>query len=576
VFAAPAALLLDATGVLLAGLVTFVIVAGGGIYDWFGQHVRIETVGNPLLGLELITLLRLLGLRHVPFCCLNRFPLDDATSRCVTWCGQLSRMFAEGSRRQALRVLLLVITVITLVKLANAALYPGFFSGDDVEIHEMTFARIFGWNWRAWELRSPFYPMTFIYPVQALLARSGVTETSALVFAGRAVVAILSSLTLWLTYRVGERLDGPGVGLAAAVALGMHRLHVTFGGSELPRPVASVFIVGAFLCLCTRKRDFITSALGGALLGIGACLRFGELAFILPAGLTTTRMSGIRHATVLIAWFVLTAAVLLGLTDAWYWGSPFYSLRKIVEYTLIDRLSSNGYQAPWFYIVALTSWSSIPVLALALYGAPRHQWSLALWWLLPIFVLSFMPHKEPRYMIPILPFVCLSAAHGLRDVLRDLGSEALWKPRIRRETAALVTVVFCVGAVLSEVGGWRFRKPSEPLKIARYISAMGCRGDVAVEQLWRVGGRLYLQPCGKLIDLGLANANRPNVLEPVLSSASVEWLVLKQPVSDDLQRDVQAAGLRPLDDWSRSPYFVARRWGPTRAESRENPGSDQR
>jgi len=56
----------------------------------------------------------------------------------------------------------------------------------------------------------------------------------------------------------------------------------------------------------------------------------------------------------------------------------------------------------------------------------------------------------------------------------------------------------------------------------------------------------------------------------------VEWLVLKQPVSDDLQRDVQAAGLRPLDDWSRSSYFVARRWGPTLAESRENSGSDQR
>ena len=81
--------------------------------------------------------------------------------------------------------MLLLIVVITVVKLANAALYPGFFSGDDVEIHEMTFARLFGWNWTAWDLRNAFYPMVFIYPIQALLAGMGIDDTATLVFAGR-------------------------------------------------------------------------------------------------------------------------------------------------------------------------------------------------------------------------------------------------------------------------------------------------------------------------------------------------------------------------------------------------------
>ena len=100
------------------------------------------------------------------------------------------------------------------------------------------------------------------------------------------VVAFLSSLTLWLVFAAGARLETPGVGLTAACLLGVHRLHVTFGGSELPRPVASLFIVGAFVCLLESPiRRGGAVVLAGALLAIGGAMRFGELVFIVPAAI---------------------------------------------------------------------------------------------------------------------------------------------------------------------------------------------------------------------------------------------------------------------------------------------------
>ena len=108
---------------------------------------------------------------------------------------------------------------------------------------------------------------------------------------------------------------------------------------------------------------------------------------------------------------------MLGGTDLWFWGSPFHSLRKVVEFTLVDRLSSRGYQPLWYYVTSLNAWTSIAVAALAVYGARGSGWRVTIWWALPLAMFSLLPHKEPRYLIALLPFVCLSAALGLNRLL---------------------------------------------------------------------------------------------------------------------------------------------------------------
>ena len=61
----------------------------------------------------------------------------------------------------------------------------GFFYGDDVEVHEMTLAALFGVEWPVWELRSAFFPMLVVYPAQQFAAWIGASSPETLVFSGR-------------------------------------------------------------------------------------------------------------------------------------------------------------------------------------------------------------------------------------------------------------------------------------------------------------------------------------------------------------------------------------------------------
>src|SRR4030081_1112955 len=127
-----------------------------------------------------------------------------------------------------------------VVKLAAAWCLPGFFSGDDVEIHEMTFAALFGHAWPVWELRSPFFPMAFVFPAPRWALALGAARPEHLVFAGRVVVALLSTLVVPLTWLAARRLSSQssGIPLLAALLVAVNKLQMSFGSSELPRPVS--------------------------------------------------------------------------------------------------------------------------------------------------------------------------------------------------------------------------------------------------------------------------------------------------------------------------------------------------
>jgi len=343
---------------------------------------------------------------------------------------------------------------------------------------------------------------------------------------------------------------------------GVHRLHVTFGGSELPRPVASVFVLGAFVCLIEAPPRTRRALLAGALLAVGGAMRFGELAFIVPAAAVAYFSGGIRPALAVVLSFGVVAVLVLGGSDLWYWGSPFHSLQRVVEFTLIDRLSSRGFQPPWYYVTALTSWTSLTIAGLALYGTQRSRWRLTLWWAVPLVIFSLLPHKEPRYLIAVLPFVCLSAALGLQRALGVLAGQSA--PIVRLQALAISLVVVCCGGFLLEIGGWRFRKPTGPVELARFVDASGCSGGVVVEQRWRVGGRLYLRRCGFTIDLEPEAASNPAALRAALDGSAAEWVLLKNPLREEQRAvlDQQGFGQVSVPDQT---YTVERRARPLKS-----------
>jgi hypothetical protein len=514
--------LLDILIIVVLAAIAGIIVSGGGTFQIGGHQVSARSVGNPLIALYgLLTLRLALG------------GLDEAAAASARVCRRVWRYLSTLSDRQALIVIGGCVLISLAFKTFNAIAYFGFYSGDDVEIHEMTMSALFGLKWPIWELRNAFYPMTFMYPAQLLCLRLGVSDPSRLVIAGRLVVVFFSTLTLLILYRAGRRHDGVAAAVLAVVFLAFSRLHVTFGGSELPRPVAACLLCAAFACLLTGRSW--AAVLAGVLVGVAASLRFSEAVFLVPAvgQLLLARRAGDAVIVTLVG--AATAAAILGVSDALYWGHPFFSLKNIVDYTLVRQLSSRGYEPFYYYVTHVAAWSNLFIVGLALYTIRIGAWALALWTFAPLCLLSLLPHKEARYLIPILPFLALSAAVSLAHLLE--------RSTIHRYVALILVVGFSTSLVF-EAGGFRFRRSEDGVRVARFLAAQPDVRRVAAEQLWQLGGRIYLRRVPAVIDVSPERIGDRSYLSSILSTSEPQWLALRRQDYEryDYQSFLGAAG----------------------------------
>src|SRR5262245_2783509 len=336
---------------------------------------------------------------------LGVFPIASLPVRALRMVRRLHARLEHLTPARARTFVLAVMLLSLAVKLALAWAHPGFWTGDDVEIHEMTFARLFDYHVPIWNLRSPFYPLGVIYPFQAAAVRVGIDDPAQLVFVGRAVVAVCTIGTLWLTFHVAARVLGSvPAAVLSVLLLGLNQLHVKTGTTELPRPVASLCVLAAFGLLSSSARP-VAGGAAASLIGMAAAMRYSEELFVVPAMAQLFIARRWLQLLVFVAAFAATVAIIFGPVEAVYWGEPFFSIRHIVDYTLVQGLSSRGYQPWYYYLRAVPDWTNVVTLALAVYATIAvRMWMLAAWAWTPLIALSLLPHKEPRYLVPMLPF----------------------------------------------------------------------------------------------------------------------------------------------------------------------------
>jgi hypothetical protein len=218
----------------------------------------------------------------------------------------------------------------------------------------------------------------------------------------------------------------------------------------------------------------------------------------------------------------------------------------------VDRLSSRGYQSVLWYATHVSEWSSWPIVALALVGTARAPASVGIWAWLPILLLSLLPHKEARYLVPSIPFVCLLAAFGVQTLVEP--AQRISPSASRRRHA--IVVVGLVFGILQEAGDWRLRRTDADVALFRrvVVPQLAPEDVVAAEQAWRVGGRLYGPPGMGLIDLdgeSISNGRLP----------AAEWILLDAGTMgrSGLQEDLASSGYVEEGHSEESRYRVFRR-----------------
>jgi hypothetical protein len=399
--------------------------------------------------------------------------------------------------------------------------------------------------------------MTTIYPVQAALIRAGISNVASLVLAGRVVMAVLSSAGLVVIYLCASRLYGRTLALVATMILATESLQIAFGGLELPRTLSAVFVVLAFFFLRSERTRM--AALSGVCLAVAACLRFSEVVFMLPALTSPTIERRWRTVVVLMAAWMVAAGALQAASDMWYWGEAFHSAHAAFRFTVVDRLSSRGYEPPWAYLTALNGWTDVVVFTLAVVGTRRATWQLAFWCWLPIVGLSALPHKEPRYLIPVLPFVALLAAFGLRNVWRFIRA-APTAPSSQRLAAALLVALplRCV----AQAASYHVNRSDAQVALASVLDARPEAEAIAVEQAWKFGGHLYFRLHRVVDDLSaedlasaasLTAATRRHAIRAVAISATscegtrCDELLLSAGFRENVNRIAKDAGYRVFE-----------------------------
>jgi len=581
---------LDILIFFLFSLVLFVLITGGGNYCFFGINLSIHHISTPLAILFFLIVLRYEFFKERPFLGIGKLNTDSVYRAAYKSCENIFYYLRGLEPRKALRIIFLIIAVSTLIKLLNAYFYFGFFSGDGVEIHEMTFSHLHNWNWEAWNLRNPFFPMFFIFPIQKLLFYSGVQDASILIFAGRLIVILFSILNLWLVYKISRRLfESIPVGILSLFFLAISKLHTAFASSELPRTVASTFILLGLWFLASSQKRKISLFLAGAALAAGASVRFSEMIFLVPAVLYLFLNKRYKDSIVLTISFAITFAFIIGLSDWLYWGEAFFSLINIVDYTLINKMSSRGFEPLLYYISNFGTWTNFCWIGLFLISLKLNTQKIYIWAIAPLVMLSLLPHKEPRYLVPVIPFFAVMAASSLWHLLKQVCQNKLdiqypqkffwpsclltivlvlllilshkdfqylylaavffilillislfqksvgiknFKLKIlngkRIQNPAMVIVVLFLGCIIFEVNGFHFQRSESGIQMARYLANQTNVSSVAIQQIWRAGGKLYLWKIPKLDNINEKDLHDKQHFQTKYLNNGYQWLALKK------------------------------------------------
>lgn len=581
---------LDFLIVLLAVVVIFILLTGGGFFYIGKTLIQLQGVENPITFLYILMIIRLLLDRKIPFLGVISFSKKDIISSCNLISNKLYLTISNLRSNRIIRVVMLIIVISLIIKIFNAYYYYGFFSGDDVEIHEMTFAHLFDWDTKAWNLRSPFFPMVFIFPLQAALYALGVYDPFYLIFAGRMVIVLFSALNLYLVFFIASRLfKSKPVGLLSLFFFALNKLHTTMGSSELPRTVASTFILLSFWFLLSEKNQRIFIPLASVSLAIGASIRFGEAVFVVPAFIYLVFHKRLRQAVFLAVFFLASFALINFVSDQLYWGQPFFSLKNIVNYTIVKRQSTRGYQTFLYYLIGLGLWSNYFSFGLMLLSLRQNLNKIWIWVAAPILILSLLPHKEPRYLLPVIPFFCIMVGLSTWTLLektyhnklnlviqREISKPVFallivlvgivflahkdpwfsylvfllsglivliylaqkWREQIRgvvspyKKAVSLhvssLLVFALLGVVVFEINGFFFRKPASGVEMARYLYSQPDNRGVAVEDIWRAGGRLYLWRKCLLINIDRSSIEDRNSLISDIKENSIGWVGIRE------------------------------------------------
>lgn len=375
-----------------------------------------------------------------------------------------------------------------------------------------------------------------LYVTRAVSSTLGLLHTRLgsydnIVLTGRAVSAVVGTLTVFLLILLGTRLYNRKVGLLAGFLLAASALHLQ-NSHYMTTDVFLTFMVTLALSFLVsvaergRTRDFVYA---GIAIGLAAATKFSALPLFAPLGVAcAVRIARERRVLpVLLKAGLATACAALAfaagqpyalLDFASFWHDIEEQSRMVRHAGLLPYTNQYvGVPKYGYDLEQLVLWGMGPALGIAavwasatrVVGAVRERCAtdlVLLAWVVPFFLITgAFDVKFARYLLPIYPFMILWAAAWLwRAAQRSwLGRGALW-------TVVVATGLYAV-AFLSI-----YTRPHTVVTASEWVYRHIPAGKTILSQHWDEGFPLPLPIPGgnpgryKVIDLPYYEPDTPS------------------------------------------------------------------
>jgi GPI mannosyltransferase 3 len=347
------------------------------------------------------------------------------------------------------------------LRIGLAVTSPNIFFPDEIfqtlePAHRLVFGYgVISWEWRL-GIRSWVFP-TFLAGVMRATAwvsswasNSPGTASSGYVVGTAVVLSLISLVTIWFGYAWAKRASGTPAAVIAALACSFFFGFVYFAPKALYEVVAAhVLLPGLYLGvygekLGERKRLF----LAGFLCALAACLRIQLLPALLFA-MVYFCYPRWRARIPAVAAGALVPVLFFGAVDWITWSYPWQSF---ILYYKENVVSGPGKELtlvqPWYWYALVLLVLLGPAVLLLFHGARRSPF-LAIFCAIVVVSHSVIPHKEIRFIYPILAPAITLAAMGIVDLLDEIKAGMRFLDNPRWVVAIGVAFLFVSSALLA-------------------------------------------------------------------------------------------------------------------------------
>jgi hypothetical protein len=306
---------------------------------------------------------------------------------------------------------------------------------------------VISWEWRL-GIRSWVFP-TFLACVMRATQWMG-AASSGYLLGTQTVLSLLSLVTVWFGYAWARRASETPAAVLAALACAFYFAPVYFAPKAFYEVVAAhILLPGLYLGvygdrISERKRFFFA----GVFLALAACLRMQLLPAVLFAAIYFCYRHWRSRGPALTAGFALPV-LFFGLVDWMTWSYPWQSFVRSFQTNLLGGPGKeiSAHQAWWWYAVAL--FVLLGPAILGLFHGVRRSPFLAVFCAIVVVSHSFIPHKELRYIYPIVAPALTLAAMGMVDLLKEVLPGAMFAARPRWVLAIGVAFFAASSAVVT-------------------------------------------------------------------------------------------------------------------------------